>query len=226
MSRYTVEDYTAALRALMPTGPVWPGDPDTTQTGVIKALAGSYQRSDDAALSLLSGAFPATATILLSEWERTLGLPDDCSIGEVAGIAMRQTAVVSKLFSTGGQSADYFISVAAAMGYDVSIVQYRQARAGMSVCGDAINGNDYPFFWLVSGPLTTVIYAACGMSYCGDPIRSWGNKRMECRLSALAPSHTIVRFGYINFGFVEEGVYPISSSFVEILDIAITQLPN
>lgn len=180
----------------MPGGLVWSHKSDGVQTAVLRALAQSYQQSDAAAEALLVGAFPGTATIMLTDWEKTLGLPDDCAIGENDSIAIRQKSVVSKLFSTGGQSAKYFIDVARAMGYAITITFFRQARAGMSVCGDALNGDEWPFVWLVTAPQTTITYAQAGISYCGDPLRSWGNKRLECRLRKLAPSHTIVLFGY------------------------------
>lgn len=196
MSRFSTENYTEALQRLMPSGLVWSHKKDGVQTAVLRALAQSYQQSDDAAVSLLAGAFPATATIMLSDWEKTLGLPDDCAIGENDSIALRQKAVVARLFSTGGQSAEYFIGVAKALGYDITVTVYRQARAGFSVCGDALNGGEWPFTWLVTAPETTITYAQAGVSYCGDPLRSWGNRRLECRLSALSPSHTIVKFGY------------------------------
>lgn len=196
MSRYSVADYTSALQGLLPTGLVWSRKTDGVQSAVIRALAQSYQKSDDSALALLEGAFPATATIMLTDWEKTLGLPDDCAIGENDSIALRQKAILSKLFSTGGQSSAYLIGVAKALGYNITITVFRQARAGMSVCGDALNGEDWPFTWLVNAPNTTINYAQAGKSYCGDPLRSWGNRRLECRLSALAPSHTIVKFGY------------------------------
>lgn len=193
---YSVSDYTRALQSLMPVGLAWPKTPDAVQTGVLRALASSFQRSDSDARGLLVGAFPATATIMLPEWEKTLGLPDDCSIGEIDSIAKRQAAVVAKLISTGGQSIAYFITIASTLGYDITITQYRQARAGMSVCGDALNGEDWPFTWLVTAPETTINYARAGRTYCGDPLRSWGNRQLECRINALAPSHTIVLFGY------------------------------
>ena len=198
MSRFTLEDYTATLQNLLPSGLVWPRKADGIQTAVLRTLAQSYQQSDDAAVTLLTGAFPATATIMLTDWEKTLGLPDDCAIGENDSIAIRQKSVVSKLFSTGGQSEKYFIGVAKAMGYAITITVFRQARAGMSVCGDALNGDEWPFTWLVTAPETTITYAQAGQSYAGDPLRSWGNKRLECRFSKLAPSHTIVLFGYAN----------------------------
>jgi uncharacterized protein YmfQ (DUF2313 family) len=198
MSRFTLEDYTSALQNLLPVGLVWPRKAEGIQTAVLRALAQSYQQSDDAAVTLLTGAFPATATIMLTDWEKTLGLPDDCAIGENDSISIRQKSVVSKLFSTGGQSAAYFIGVAKALGYDITVTVYRQSRAGMSVCGDALNGENWPFTWLVTAPETTISYAQAGQSYAGDPLRSWGNKRLECRLCKLAPSHTIVLFGYAN----------------------------
>ncbi|WP_050944326.1 YmfQ family protein, partial [Yersinia enterocolitica] len=131
-------------------------------------------------------------------WEATLGLPDLCAIGEIDSIIQRQRAVVSKLFGIGGQSVAYFIRVAETLGYTISITQYRQACSGMSVCGDALNGEEWPFTWLITAPETTINYAQCGLTYCSDPLRSWGNKQLECRLTVLNPSHTILKFGYVS----------------------------
>lgn len=107
--------------------------PRGVQAAVIRALASGFQRSDNDAIALLVGAFPETATIMLTEWEKTLGLPDDCSIGEVDTIAKRQAAVVSKFISTGGQSRTYFIGIARAIGYNITIKEYRQG-ARRAVC--------------------------------------------------------------------------------------------
>lgn len=220
MSLFSTDDYLKALQALIPSGKAWTRDTNAVQTAVLRALARSFQRSDNDAQSLLSGAFPKTATIMLTDWENTLGLPDDCSIGEVDTIAKRQNAIVSKLISTGGQSKSYFISIAAAMGYTITIKEYRQARSGLSVCGDGLNGDDWPFVWMVEGEETNITYSRVGLSYCGDPLRSWGNRQLECRLSALSPSYTLVKFGYIYFGFNDEGVYEVTPEFANIFDIA------
>ncbi|ELT9610111.1 TPA: YmfQ family protein [Raoultella planticola] len=220
MSLFTTDDYRQALQALIPTGRAWPRDPDTVQAAVLRSLAASFQRSDNDALGILSGAFPQTATIMLPEWEKALGLPDDCSIGEVDTIAKRQNAIVSKFISTGGQSKSYFIGIAKALGYNITIKEYRQARSGLSACGDGLNGDDWPFVWLVEGEETNISYARVGLSYCGDPLRSWGNRQLECRLSALSPSYTLVKFGYIYFGFNDEGVYEVTPEFATIFDIA------
>lgn len=218
MSQFSVSEYASAFQSLLPVGLVWPRDAAAIQSAVTRALANSFQRSDSESMSLLTNLFPKTAVTMLPEWEATLGLPDDCSIGEVDTISKRQNAVVSKLISSGGQSVAYFISVAKALGYNITITQFRQARAGMSACGDALNGDDWPLTWRVNAESITLVYARCGLSYCGDPLRSWGNKQLECRINALTPSHTIVKYGYIYFPFVDEGVYLISDAMTTILD--------
>lgn len=196
MSLYSVDDYTAALQALKPPGRAWPRNANSVQAAVLRALAQSFQRSDADAQRLLPGAFPATATIMLTEWESTLGLPDDCAISEIGGISDRQRAVVSKLISTGGLNRNYYIAVAAALGYTITISQFRPAMSGMSCCGDALNGDEWPYTWRINAPETTINYALAGGSYCGDPLASWGNKQLECTITKIAPSHLNIIFNY------------------------------
>lgn len=196
MSKFSQDDYCGALQALMPVGPVWPREQTSVQAAVLNAQAKEYQQSDTDALTLIKGAFPATATIMLKEWETSLGLPDDCAIGETDSMALRQKAVVAKLTATGGQSVAYFMEQAKLLGYETKITQFRQARAGMSGAGAALNGEDWPFVMLVTAPQTTITYAQAGVNYAGDPLRSWGNKRLECLLTRLAPSHIIIKFAY------------------------------
>ncbi|MDE1476245.1 YmfQ family protein [Xenorhabdus bovienii] len=196
MKQYSVSEYTSALNGLLPTGMAWTRNPNSVMSATIRAIAHSYHRSDQDSHSLLEGSFPATATIMLSEWEKSLGLPDDCAIGEIDSISLRQKSVVSKLLRTGGQSKSYFIGLAAELGFKITITEFRQARAGMSACGDALNGEDWPFVWRINAPTTTINYAVAGGSYCGDPLRSWGNQKLECQFNRLSPSHTILKFGY------------------------------
>ena len=93
MSLFSKNDYAGALGALLPTGRAWPRSQRTVQAAVLRALGSAFQRSDNDAQSLITGAFPPTATVMLSEWESSLGLPDDCGIGESGGVSDRQRAV-------------------------------------------------------------------------------------------------------------------------------------
>lgn len=196
MSLFSKNDYAGALGALLPTGRAWPRLQRAVQAAVLRALGSAFQRSDTDAQNLITGSFPSTATLMLPEWESSLGLPDDCAIGESAGVSDRQRAVVAKLISSGGLNRDYYIRVAAALGYTITITQFRPAMCGMSVCGDALNGDEWPFTWRINAPETTIKYSLAGASYCGDPLASWGNKQLECYLSKIAPSHLNILFSY------------------------------
>lgn len=198
MSHYSLNEYHDALQGLMPTGPVWPREPDSTQAAVLRFMANSFYESGSAAYGLIAGAFPATATTMLSEWESTMGLPDDCTIGETFSTSARQKAVTTKLANSGGQSVKHFTDAAKALGYSIKITEYRPARAGLSRCGASINGNDWRWTWKVTAPDTTIVHARAGVSYANDPLDTWGNRLMECRLQDMAPSHTVLLFTYEN----------------------------
>ncbi|HDG8160814.1 TPA: YmfQ family protein [Klebsiella pneumoniae] len=197
MSLYSQDDYAQSLHSLLPNGRAWPREKGSVQYAVLKALGRAFARSDSSAQGLITGAFPSTATMMLPEWESTMGLPDDCSIGEISSIGDRQRVVVAKFISNGGLNRAYYIGVAEALGYTIKITQFRPAMAGMSVCGDALNGDEWPFTWLITAPETTIKYTVAGQAYCGDPLRAWGNKQLECTLSKIAPSHLNLLFGYV-----------------------------
>lgn len=193
---YTADDYTQAMIGLAPQGMAWDWRPGSNMHAVLRALARGYESSDIDAVQLLEGAFPKTATTLLPEWEKTLGLPDDCAIGEMDTIPKRQSAVLSKLLRTGGMSKDYYTGLAVEMGFNITITEFRQARAGLTGCGAAINGEDWPFVWRVNAGETQLNYAVAGRSYCGNPLRSWGDRYFECHFSQISPSHTILQVVY------------------------------
>ncbi len=195
---YTVEDIQSALQALLPRGRVWPRDPDTVQADFWKAVAGTYKRNSDAAAALLTDVFPGTTEFLLPEWEETLGLPDPCVVSAQT-IAQRVAAVVAKLAHSGGQSIEYFVTLANILGYpDSTITQYAPFRAGRSHCGDRLGGEDWFFVWTFDSPDLPVTYFRAGASTAGDPLYSLGGPELRCAIQRFAPAHTNVLFS----GFV------------------------
>lgn len=196
-SKFSIGDYTKALQNLMPMGIAWPRHPDSVQAALLKALGQDFQKNDASAQSLLKGAFPSMALELLDEWEETLGLPDPCSISEQGTIQARRGAITSRLVSEGSLSKAYMISVCAALGYTITITEYRQARAGWSVAGDPINGEYWPFTWKVTAPDVTYTIAKAGQTFAGEPLRSWGNKTLPCTLERINPAHTVYLLEYV-----------------------------
>ncbi len=188
-------DYLSQLQALLPQGPAWPRDPDATLTRLLAALAEEFARVDLRAKNLLDEADPRTTAEMLSDWERVAGLPDPCVTASQT-IQERRSALYAKLTNLGGQSRQFFINFSAALGYTVTVTEFRQFRVGQSAVGDALHGDNWVCAWRVNAPGATVSDFRAGESAIGDALRTWGNELLECALSRLKPAHTHVTFGY------------------------------
>lgn len=194
---HTLEEYAHLLKNLLPPGQAFPREPGTNLEKLLLGCAVEFARIDARAEFLAIDVVPIETTELLSDWERVAGLPDKCSGELEATIQGRRNALVAKLSSVGGQSAGYFVGVAASLGYEITITEFRPFRAGISRAGDALtNTPEWVHTWRVNAPETTVISFRAGLSAAGEPLRSWGNTALQCKLNQLSPAHTIVLFSY------------------------------
>lgn len=191
----SAKEYLVQLQALLPEGGAWPREPDAALTRLLSAFADEFARVDSRARALIEEADPRTTLELLPDWERLLALPDSC-VPDAQTLQQRRAAVLAKLVTLGGQSRSYFIGLAAALGYEVSITEFRPFRAGMSSAGDPLTGGDWVHTWRVNGPENTIRNFAAGQSNAGEPIRSWGNAQLECVIDRFKPAHTILQFAY------------------------------
>lgn len=189
-------DFLAALHALLPQGSAWPRAPGTMLDALLGAIA-DRAAAQHARIRTLADdeSFPAAAAEMLADWERAYGLPDGCG-GEGDSVAQRRAALLARIAERGGQSRAYFIGVAAALGFDVTIEEIRPARIGVARIGDPIYSEAWIFTWRMNAPATTITPTRIGISRIGDPLRSWGNNRLECVIRRIAPAHTTVLFSY------------------------------
>lgn len=194
----TAAEYREQLKQLLPPGQAFPRDPGTTLHDLLDGMSIELARVDERGFALPLEANPNTTNELLSDWERVAGLPDRCSGVLEETIQGRRNALLAKLASTGGQSIPYFISIAAALGYQVTITEFRPFRVGLSKVGDALTNGDWQFAWQVNAPETTVVSFRVGMSAVGEALRTWGAGSLECKIRQLAPAHTIPIFAYAN----------------------------
>lgn len=192
----TAADYLEQLKTLLPPGQAFPREAGTTLHRLLDGMSIELARVDARGEALPLEANPSTASEMLSDWERVAGLPDKCAGVLEETLQGRRNALVSKLASTGGQSEDYFIGVAAALGYQVTVEEFRPFRAGLSVAGDTISNGPWVFTWRLHAPLVTIIPFRAGQSVAGERLRSWGNDTLECKLNQIKPAHTILLFAY------------------------------
>jgi len=156
----------------------------------------SVARMDAEINGLVDEADPTTTYALLDDWERVAGLPDACELafGGEQEVGQRRAALLARITSAGGQTVAYYISVAAAMGYDITITEYTEH----SVDGDVeaeINGQDWAFTWAVNAATTTVAESSVDGT-ADDPLAWWGNAILECVFERIKPAHTNLIFSY------------------------------
>jgi len=94
--------------------------------------------------SIVGGATPLFTEALLEGWERVCGLT-----GQSGTEADRTSAVLARLRAVGGLSRDYFIDLAAALGYTILIEELQPFRASRNRVGDMICVPTIVFVWQV-----------------------------------------------------------------------------
>jgi uncharacterized protein YmfQ (DUF2313 family) len=195
---FDLDDYAAQLVALLPTGPAW----DTVDAGLfsqlIYAIAEEFTRASDKMCILENETFPLNTTQLLPDWERVLGLPDDCTAGIPLSMGERRAAVASKLSTIAEPTPQFFVNLALDFGYAISVIEFIPARAGRARVGDRINAPGSEFTWAVQipGSYTQSRRAIVGDMSVGDRIATWGDGSLECLIRQYKPAHTTLIFIY------------------------------
>jgi uncharacterized protein YmfQ (DUF2313 family) len=135
--RRSGDDYRDAFLELLPQGQAWPKH--TMESVLWQACDGlcNYWGTVDArAADLLEQESDPRKTIeLLPDWERNWGLPDPC-YQEPLTFGERQKALVQRMTIWGAQSRQFFIDIAASIGYTIGISEYRPFMVGIDRCGD------------------------------------------------------------------------------------------
>lgn len=216
---YKAVNYREQLKALLPSGEAFPQHRGSNLDKVIDAMSVEFSRVDGRADQLSVDAIPNTTAEMLTDWERVAGLPDNCSGLLPETVQARRNDLVSKLTSRGGQSRDYFIAMAAALGYTITIEEFRPFRAGESLAGDRLTNDDWVYTWRIRGPEITVNYFRAGLSSAGEPLAYWGNQALECRMAKTKPAHTILIFAY-----GDSYLYMVNGSIIELIGSGNLQL--
>ena len=189
----------------LPVGPLWPRSADSNWGVLFDAIAPEFVAIDALNEQLLDEMSPSTCDLLFDEWEAELGLPGSCT-GGVQTDAQRRAAMVERFNFVGRQDKQFFIDLAASIGYTVTIDEFSASNPGpagnlevvkpngetfqVSPSGDAWN-----YVWRVNAPLTTSQQRAYPSGY-GQPYTQYGNEQLECLLRQFAHEHRVLIFAY------------------------------
>jgi uncharacterized protein YmfQ (DUF2313 family) len=192
---YSAEAYARQLKALLPRGVALNLQNDSFLSALLLAVGDELARVDSRRADLEREIDPRSTTELLSDWERVLALPDVCT-PDGATVEQRRAAVVAKYTQLGGQSRQFFIDLADALGYTVTITEFRPFVAGSTAGSALYNDPAWRHTWQVNAPEETVFYFRAGAGSAGEPLRAWGNEQLECVINDRKPAHTRVLFAY------------------------------
>ncbi|SBV97961.1 conserved hypothetical protein [uncultured delta proteobacterium] len=191
------QEYFEELVELQPPGAALPRDLDAVWPRLLMGVADGHAAVERRGNDLLREADPRSTFELLPDFEREYGLPDACSPAAVT-LQERRDAVVAKMRDEGRHDLAYWYELAAALGYEIEIDEPRPFIAGVSCCGDCLNGgHEVRFEWdvTVKGPRVTLF--RCGESTPPDSLGDIAYAEdLECRIRAAAHSHTRIFFDY------------------------------
>lgn len=186
--------YLSLLQAVLPPGAAWPREPNAQLTKLLQALADEMARVHARCDDLLSEADPARTYEMLTDWERAYGLPPACLVGISQTIQQRRDALVAQISGIGGQSAQYFIDLAASAGYAITISNYSPWTFN-DPFSEPMYGLEWRFAWLVTAPTATVRYWTFTDPF-DEPFSYWGNELLECLMNTYGPAEGIALFQY------------------------------
>jgi uncharacterized protein YmfQ (DUF2313 family) len=186
--------YVGQLRSLLPPGKALDDGGEGTLTLLLQGLSVELSRVDARGDVLVSESIPSSTVEMLSDWERNAALPDNCTPAGQS-IEARQAALCARLTSNSGPSKPYLISLAASIGYTITIVN-RRARRMRAAMGDYYGGTDWQYVWEVHAALNSIDYRRYGQSFYGEFYATWQNAVLECVIRQHAQAHTLVNFIY------------------------------
>lgn len=193
----TAQDYRAQLQQLLPPGPAWDPELYPMPAIVADAIAAELARVDARAADLLSEMFPGTLRELLSDWERVMGLPDECQ-GNTASPSGRLREVLRRFSDVGRQDPLYFQEMAQRLGYpEARVIEWRTPRFGLARFGSSQFGSwDCQFVWVVQLGALRAKEPIFGNAQFGDRFGANETDIVECVIRRYAPAHTVVFFDY------------------------------
>jgi len=179
--------------AKLPPGWAWVRDPDSNWGRTLTPLAQEQVRFERRAEAMLFEATPSTTVELLADYERVLG-PDPCLAASPATLQERRASVHLRWTRTGGAARKDYIALAAALGYAITIDEFRPARAGRLRAGQRLRGQRAQWTWRINLPRTRIVRFRAGRSRAGERLMSFGLPWLQCQLSQAVPAHTLLVF--------------------------------
>ena len=126
----------AEALSLLPPGWLLPRDADSGIAAVLGSWAGALADLEQLAAAMMDEVDPRTATATMGDWERVLGRDPCMADPATLSLSQRRAIAHQRWTARGGSSIPYFLGLADALGYEITIVEPKPFECGVSACGD------------------------------------------------------------------------------------------
>lgn len=207
-----LQKYKKLIQNLLPKGKLWNVVEQPLLGSFIESLATELCRVDDRVGDLLKQFDPRTADLTLEDWERVLGLPDECTPDDLT-LDERKNQILQKYTTLGELNIPFYEFIGQQLGFEVIVTDYTDFRAGFARAGDRLTNffNEqfvagslageqltlvgWRFYFEVNMPASAAEVFEAG-DVAGTPLREFSNPLIECTMRKLKPAHSAVFFTF------------------------------
>lgn len=207
-----LEKYKQLLANLLPRGKLWQPKEQPIFKKLLDSFAVELCRVEERAKDLLHEADPRQAFELLDDYERLLGLPDECS-PEDPSLQDRRNQILRSLTNVGGLSKKFYEFIGLQLGFVITVenrVNFIVGRGTVGqplsnyfnrtfVVGDTVGMQlkeiGWRYYFNVEMPATAANFFVVGDTV-GNPLVLFSNPLIECTMKKLKPAHSAVTFTF------------------------------
>jgi len=188
-------DITAMMIALLPHGDAWPCTTESNFGQLMQPYADEFARISSMHDVVFNEMSTHTTAQMLDEYELDYGLPD-CVL-DAQTTLQRLNALMIKDDLVGGQDRQFFIDLAAQLGYAITIAEFNEANPGPPTAfqGVPLAGQDWNFVWQITAD-TNITPRGYGSQY-NERYSNTNSELLECTLRAYAHDHRVLLFNFI-----------------------------
>lgn len=187
------ERYYQLLVNLLPIGRLWDTRNQPVFRSLIESIANELCRVDERVDAMLRESDPRLTTELIDDWERLVGLPDECTPIDFS-LSGRRAQVAQKYTNVGGLSADFYEKLGLQLGQKIAVKDFFPFRAGRSQAGDALTNNFETSF--KAGDKVGSQLRTYGWRFYINACLEKESVVIECTLKKLKPAHVGIIFTY------------------------------
>ena len=201
--------YRSLFQHFLPRGMAWTRNPDAIISQLLYGFGEEFARFEIRIEDLLRESNPIITDELLTDFETDFGIPEPFRSLAVTEEGRRKD-LLAKILSVGRQHAQYYIDVAAAMGYTIGLEFYLPASIGVGVfsSGDSCGPSENIFYWKVQidvngnkgsfsldyEPNAFVTLPSNSYDYILSMKRTYPNLWYE--INKVKPAHTLALFDW------------------------------